>query len=102
MSSRLIFRPRYRNSIIDQQYAPVSLGTQGAPAFLFSRARFISARRLAATSAPREPATHPQPPSATAPHRLPVPWLVPRLAATTRISREKDAFGPASILAHRR
>jgi hypothetical protein len=46
MSSRLISRPRYLNSIIDQQYELVFLGTQGGNAvFLFSRAReIISAR----------------------------------------------------------
>src|SRR5882762_10099210 len=41
--------------------------------------------------------THRQPPSATAPHRLPMLWLVPTLAATTRIVRARDASGPASI-----
>src|ERR1022692_2980551 len=36
MSCWLIFRPRYLNSTIDQQYAPVSFGTQGGDA-LFSQ-----------------------------------------------------------------
>src|ERR1017187_676185 len=34
MSSWLIFRPRYLNSTIDQQYAPVSFGTQGGDPLL--------------------------------------------------------------------
>src|ERR1039457_6110226 len=34
MSCWLIFRPRYLNSTIDQQYAPVSFGTQGGDALL--------------------------------------------------------------------
>src|ERR1035437_4246691 len=97
MSSWLIFRPRYLNSTIDPQYELVFLGTQGVTPWFFCREVITSARSLAATSAPRAPATHPPPPSATAPHRLPVPWLVPRLAATTRIFRAKDAFAPASI-----
>src|SRR6266852_7368011 len=99
MSSRLISRPRYLSSTIDQQYEPVFLGTQGVTPSFFV-ARFItSACLLAATLAPRARAIHRPPPSATAPHRLPVTWRVPTLPATTRIVRARDASGPASILA---
>src|SRR5215467_3246827 len=98
MSSWLIFRPRYRNSTIDPQYEPVFLGTQGGTPVVFLAARLItSARSLAATSALRARATHRPPPSATAPHRLPVTWLLRILPATTRIVPAKDASGPASI-----
>src|ERR1700757_4942595 len=98
MSSPLIFRPRYLNSTIDPQYELVFLGTQGVTPCFFVARLITSARSLAATSAPRVRATHRPPPSATAPHRLPMPWLVPTLPATTRISRGKDAFAPTSIL----
>src|SRR6266478_9054813 len=88
------------SSTIDQQYEPVFLGTQGVTPCFFV-ARFItSARSLAATSAPRARATHRQPPSATAPHRLPVTWLVRILPATTRIVRGRDASGPATRRLH--
>src|ERR1039457_268304 len=36
MSSRLISRPRYLNSTIDQQYEPIFLGTQGVTVVFFS------------------------------------------------------------------
>src|SRR5713101_7977355 len=72
------------------------LERKGAPLFFVVKL-ITSARSLAATSAPRARATHRPPPSATAPHRLPVTGLLRILPATTRIVRAKDAFGPASI-----
>src|SRR5215472_434291 len=96
MSSWLIFRPRYLNSTIEPQYELVFLGTQGVRLCFFS-SLITSARSLAATSAPHARAIHRPQPSATAPHRLPVTWLLPILPATTRIVRAKDAFAPASI-----
>src|ERR1700686_385697 len=99
MSSWLIFRPRYLNSTIDQQYELVFLGTQGVtPWFFSSRGLITSVRSLAATSVPLVRATHRPPPSATAPHRLPGTWLLCILPATTRIVLAKDVFAPTSIL----
>src|SRR6266404_5017247 len=93
MSSWVISRSRYLNSIILQQYEPVFLGTQGVMLFF---ATFISACRLAATSERPAPLKGHPPPSTTVPHRLPVAWLFQWLGATTRTAPWRAVSVPAN------
>src|SRR5579862_7794383 len=74
-----------------QQYEPVFLGTQGGYAII------TSAPRLAATSAPPALGKGRPPPSATAPHRLPVAWPRWCLLATTQTAPSRAVSVPASI-----